>query len=113
MDSSPLLNTSPALQISQSPFKGEQKPLVLQYKQPGNELPHRWRCSPTWRCVTELFATGKNKAKKGKYVSAVAPLQNGEVLTDTTGKKWTLVKLLSRSTTELTYEGETANMSAL
>lgn len=64
--------------------------------------------------TVDLFAAGKNKAKKGKYVSAVEPLQDGEVLTDTTGRKWTLAKLLSQSTAELTYEGETkGNMSTL
>ncbi|XP_068433762.1 serine/threonine-protein kinase VRK3 isoform X2 [Clinocottus analis] len=47
---------------------------------------------------------GKNKAKKAKYASAVEPLQEGEEVTDTTGKKWRLVKLLSQSTTELLYE---------
>lgn len=44
---------------------------------------------------------------------AVEPLQDEEVLTDTTGKKWTPVKLLSQSTTELTYEGETKNICAI
>ena len=58
--------------------------------------------------TVDLFATGKNKAKKAKYVSTVAPLQDGEMLTDTTGKKWTPVRLLSQSPTELTYEGEMA-----
>ncbi|TKS70125.1 Ras-related protein [Collichthys lucidus] len=48
--------------------------------------------------------TGKSKAKKAKYVPAVEPLQEGEEVTDTTGKKWKLVKLLSQSTTELIYE---------
>ncbi|XP_068586390.1 serine/threonine-protein kinase VRK3 [Cebidichthys violaceus] len=51
-----------------------------------------------------LKATGKSKAKKAKHVSAVEPLQEGEEVTDTTGKKWRLVKLLSQSTTELIYE---------
>ncbi|XP_054469451.1 inactive serine/threonine-protein kinase VRK3 [Anoplopoma fimbria] len=49
-------------------------------------------------------ATGKSKAKKAKQASAVAPLQEGEEVTDTTGKKWRLVKLLSQNTTELIYE---------
>lgn len=39
-------------------------------------------------------------------MSTVEPLEEGEELTDTTGKKWTLGKLLSQSTTELIYEGE-------
>ncbi|XP_056268817.1 inactive serine/threonine-protein kinase VRK3 isoform X1 [Pseudoliparis swirei] len=51
-----------------------------------------------------LNATAKNKAKKAKHASAVEPLQEGEKVTDTTGKTWRLVKLLSQSTTELIYE---------
>lgn len=43
---------------------------------------------------------------------AVEPLQEGEEVTDTTGKKWKLVKLLSQSTTELIYEGETWYMTS-
>ncbi|XP_077374699.1 serine/threonine-protein kinase VRK3 isoform X2 [Festucalex cinctus] len=44
---------------------------------------------------------GQSKAKK---VVAVERLEDGEELTDTTGRKWTLVKLLSQSVTELVYE---------
>ncbi|KAK5873930.1 hypothetical protein PBY51_018925 [Eleginops maclovinus] len=47
---------------------------------------------------------GKNKSKKAKHASAVEPLQEGEEVTDTAGKKWKLVKLLSQNTTELLYE---------
>ncbi|KAM9860959.1 serine/threonine-protein kinase VRK3 isoform 2-T2 [Aulostomus maculatus] len=47
---------------------------------------------------------GKSKAKKAKHASAVEPLQEGEELTDTTGKKWILMKLLSQSATELIYQ---------
>uniref|UniRef100_A0A674MHF1 VRK serine/threonine kinase 3 n=1 Tax=Takifugu rubripes TaxID=31033 RepID=A0A674MHF1_TAKRU len=46
----------------------------------------------------------KGKAKKVKYAPAVAPLQEGEELSDTTGRRWTLVKLLSQSATEVIYE---------
>ncbi|XP_070763655.1 serine/threonine-protein kinase VRK3 [Enoplosus armatus] len=49
-------------------------------------------------------AAGKNKAKKAKHLPAVEPLQEGEEVTDTTGTKWKLVKLLSQSTTDLVYE---------
>lgn len=57
-----------------------------------------------------LFAfIGKSKSKKAKHASAVEPLQEGEEVTDTAGKKWKLVKLLSQSTTELLYEGETGS----
>lgn len=54
----------------------------------------------------------KTKAKKAKYVSAVEPLQEGEEVTDTTGKKWKLVKQLSCSPTELIYEGQTQCMTS-
>ncbi|XP_061622146.1 inactive serine/threonine-protein kinase VRK3 isoform X2 [Phyllopteryx taeniolatus] len=46
-------------------------------------------------------ARGQSKAKK---VPAVERLEDGKELTDTTGRKWTLVKLLSQSLTELVYE---------
>uniref|UniRef100_A0A671YKY3 VRK serine/threonine kinase 3 n=1 Tax=Sparus aurata TaxID=8175 RepID=A0A671YKY3_SPAAU len=49
-------------------------------------------------------ATAKSKAKKAKHVPAVEPLQEGEEVTDTAGKNWKLLKLLSQSTTELLYE---------
>ena len=57
-------------------------------------------------CFYECTFTGKSKAKKAKCAPAVEPLQEGEEVTDTTGKKWKLVKLLSQNTTELIYEGE-------
>lgn len=41
-------------------------------------------------------------------MSAVEPLQDGEEVTDMTGKKWKLVKLLSQTTTALIYKGETS-----
>lgn len=59
---------------------------------PASSLPSR---SP-------LKAMGKSK--KAKRAPAVEPLQEGEVVTDTTGKKWKLMKLLSQSWTELLYE---------
>lgn len=39
-------------------------------------------------------------------MSSVERLQEGEVVTDTTGKKWKLATVLSETTTELVYEGE-------
>lgn len=54
----------------------------------------------------ECALTGKGKAKRAKHSSAVEPLQDGEEVTDTTGQKWKLIKLLSQSTTELVYQGE-------
>ncbi|XP_041839758.1 inactive serine/threonine-protein kinase VRK3 isoform X2 [Melanotaenia boesemani] len=56
--------------------------------------------SPTTRSPLK----GRNKAKKTKHGPAVEPLQEGEEVADTTGKKWKLTKLLSQSTTELLYE---------
>lgn len=58
-------------------------------------------------------ATGKSKSKKAKLAPAVEPLQEDEEVTDTTGKKWKLVKLLSQSTTELIYKGKTVNTTSL
>ncbi|XP_034536397.1 inactive serine/threonine-protein kinase VRK3 [Notolabrus celidotus] len=49
-------------------------------------------------------AAGKSKAKKSKHALAVEPLQEGEEVTDTTGKKWKLGKPLNQSTTEIFYE---------
>ncbi|XP_049455178.1 inactive serine/threonine-protein kinase VRK3 [Epinephelus fuscoguttatus] len=49
-------------------------------------------------------ALGKGRAKKAKHAAAVEPLQEGEEVTDTTGKKWKLGTLLSQSTSELIYE---------
>ncbi|XP_077445321.1 serine/threonine-protein kinase VRK3 isoform X2 [Stigmatopora argus] len=41
---------------------------------------------------------------KGKKVPTLERLEDGEELMDTTGRKWTLVKLLSQSVVELVYE---------
>ncbi|XP_044204269.1 inactive serine/threonine-protein kinase VRK3 isoform X1 [Thunnus albacares] len=60
--------------------------------------------SPVSSPIARSPLKGKSKAKKAKYASAVEPLQEGEEVTDTTGKKWKLVKLLSQNTTELIYE---------
>ncbi|XP_026233909.1 inactive serine/threonine-protein kinase VRK3 isoform X2 [Anabas testudineus] len=54
--------------------------------------------------VSRSPGKGKNKAKKAKHSSAVEPIEEGEDMTDTTGKKWKLMKLLSQSTTEVIYE---------
>lgn len=45
----------------------------------------------------------KAKTKKHKRAFAVEPLQEGEELSDTTGRKWRLVKLLGQSEPELIY----------
>lgn len=47
---------------------------------------------------------GKNKAKKSKHALPVELLLEGDEVTDTTGRKWKLLKELSLSTTELIYE---------
>ncbi|XP_054627157.1 inactive serine/threonine-protein kinase VRK3 isoform X2 [Dunckerocampus dactyliophorus] len=44
------------------------------------------------------------KAKKAKHTAALEPLENGMEMTDMTGRKWTLVQLLSQSMTELMYQ---------
>ncbi|XP_045888426.1 inactive serine/threonine-protein kinase VRK3 isoform X2 [Micropterus dolomieu] len=60
--------------------------------------------SPVSSPISKSPFKGKSKAKKTKLWCAVEPLQEGEEVTDTTGKKWKLVKLLSQSVTELIYE---------
>lgn len=70
----------------------------------------------SFKCSIICFGcapTGKNKAKKAKHSSAVEPIEEGEDMTDTTGKKWKLMKLLSQSTTEVIYEGETVSDTSL
>ncbi|XP_029354545.1 serine/threonine-protein kinase VRK3 isoform X2 [Echeneis naucrates] len=51
-----------------------------------------------------LKSTGKSKAKKPRHGPPLEPLQEGEEVTDTTGKKWKLMKLLDQSKTEVIYE---------
>ncbi|KAM4593502.1 serine/threonine-protein kinase VRK3 isoform 1-T1 [Odontesthes bonariensis] len=51
-----------------------------------------------------LKATGRSKAKKSKHSTAVEPLQEGEEVTDKTGKKWKLTELLRQNTAELFYQ---------
>ncbi|XP_066569637.1 serine/threonine-protein kinase VRK3 isoform X1 [Amia ocellicauda] len=48
-------------------------------------------------------SAGKSKAKRARKACAIEPLQEGELLTDSGGKKWTLGKLLSQSDSELLY----------
>uniref|UniRef100_A0A8C7LQZ5 VRK serine/threonine kinase 3 n=1 Tax=Oncorhynchus kisutch TaxID=8019 RepID=A0A8C7LQZ5_ONCKI len=59
-------------------------------------------CIYACSCVSVV----KGKAKKAKRVCAVEPLQEGEELCDTTGRKWRLLKLLSQSDAEMFYGGE-------
>ncbi|KAG7278837.1 hypothetical protein CRUP_010400, partial [Coryphaenoides rupestris] len=49
------------------------------------------------------------KFKNAKRLSAVEPLEEGEELTDTAGRKWRLGKLLSQTTTDLIYEVFSSN----
>uniref|UniRef100_A0A3Q3ID03 Protein kinase domain-containing protein n=1 Tax=Monopterus albus TaxID=43700 RepID=A0A3Q3ID03_MONAL len=60
--------------------------------------------SPVSSPVSRSPSKGKSKAKKTKHASPVEPLHEGVEVTDTTGKKWKLMKLLSQSTTEVIYE---------
>lgn len=47
---------------------------------------------------------GKGKSKKTKVTPALEPLQEGTEVTDTAGKVWKLLRLLSHCTTEIIYE---------
>ncbi|XP_064869172.1 serine/threonine-protein kinase VRK3-like isoform X2 [Oncorhynchus nerka] len=71
--------------------------------------------SPGFSSLPRSPSTVKGKAKKAKRVCAVEPLQEGEELCDTTGRKWRLLKLLSQSDAEMFYgvqqNGQGANSS--
>ncbi|XP_061820105.1 serine/threonine-protein kinase VRK3 isoform X1 [Nerophis lumbriciformis] len=58
--------------------------------------------SPTSKSLSKGREHGK--AKKTKNTPALEPLEDGMEVTDTTGRKWTLQRLLSQSKTELMYE---------
>nr|XP_046201871.1 inactive serine/threonine-protein kinase VRK3-like [Oncorhynchus gorbuscha]XP_046201872.1 inactive serine/threonine-protein kinase VRK3-like [Oncorhynchus gorbuscha]XP_046201873.1 inactive serine/threonine-protein kinase VRK3-like [Oncorhynchus gorbuscha] len=68
-------------------------------KEPSVELASSPGSSPLPRSPS----TVKGKVKKAKRACAVEPLQEGEELCDTTGRKWRLVKLLSQSDAEMFY----------
>ncbi|XP_062327595.1 inactive serine/threonine-protein kinase VRK3 isoform X3 [Osmerus eperlanus] len=55
--------------------------------------------SPTLRSPAAV----KGKTKKAKRTCVVEPLQEGEELSDTTGRKWRLAKLLGQNEPELIY----------
>ncbi|KAL1007295.1 hypothetical protein UPYG_G00084640 [Umbra pygmaea] len=59
--------------------------------------------SPVSSPLPRSPSTVKGKVKKAKRVCVGEPLQEGEELCDTTGRKWRLVKLLSQSEAELFY----------
>uniref|UniRef100_A0A6Q2X964 Protein kinase domain-containing protein n=1 Tax=Esox lucius TaxID=8010 RepID=A0A6Q2X964_ESOLU len=86
---SPLLFPGPPPQVSPTLKQYPQKPVVISL----------------YLLLPCMFVV-KGKAKKVKRVCAVEPLQEGEELCDTTGRKWRLVSLLSQSEAELFYGGE-------
>ncbi|XP_075996168.1 serine/threonine-protein kinase VRK3 [Genypterus blacodes] len=55
------------------------------------------------------YASPKGKAKKAKRLFAVEPLEVGEEVTDTIGRKWKLEKLLGHHMTELLYKVDQAS----
>ncbi|KAJ8281156.1 hypothetical protein GJAV_G00064180 [Gymnothorax javanicus] len=54
-------------------------------------------------CSPKSPAAAKSRSKRMKHTPAVEPLAEGEQVTDTTGRKWKLLKLLSQSDTEIIY----------
>ncbi|XP_058485508.1 inactive serine/threonine-protein kinase VRK3 isoform X1 [Solea solea] len=58
---------------------------------------------PSSNSRSPLKASGKSKAKKAKNAT-VEPLQEGEEVTDTTGRKWTLTRLSNQTVTDVIYE---------
>lgn len=83
---------------------------VFLFKKKKKKIPyHHHHHHHYWLVILpSAVAASKSKAKRAKQMSSVEPLQDGEEVTDTTGKKWKLVKILSQTVTELIYEGETS-----
>ncbi|XP_019909303.1 inactive serine/threonine-protein kinase VRK3 isoform X1 [Esox lucius] len=77
-----------------------------------NEVPSVELACPIPSPLPRSPSTVKGKAKKVKRVCAVEPLQEGEELCDTTGRKWRLVSLLSQSEAELFYGVQQKELSA-
>lgn len=60
--------------------------------------------SPISSPITRSPLKGKSPAKKAKHAATVEPLEEGEEVTDTTGKKWKLIKLINQTPSEIIYE---------
>ncbi|KPP70836.1 hypothetical protein Z043_110298 [Scleropages formosus] len=58
------------------------------------------------------FIAAKGKAKKAKRVNSLEPLPESEQLSDTAGRKWILLELLSQNEAELVYAGEVVPLSS-
>ncbi|XP_077445313.1 serine/threonine-protein kinase VRK3 isoform X1 [Stigmatopora argus] len=89
---------------TQSVEEGERMP-----DEPQNSEESPLESSPLTVISPHPSATAKSPLKargqiKGKKVPTLERLEDGEELMDTTGRKWTLVKLLSQSVVELVYE---------
>lgn len=92
---------------SPRPVRGKSKlssPAVKQAVKETSTVESSSIASPPSSTVSRSPLKGRGKAKKAKHAPAVEPLQEGEEVTDTTGKKWKLMKLQSQSATELIYE---------
>ncbi|KAM8876858.1 serine/threonine-protein kinase VRK3 isoform 1-T1 [Synchiropus picturatus] len=60
--------------------------------------------SPKSRSSTQALTPSKGKGKKTKGGASVEPLCEGTELTDTSGKKWILLQVLSQRATEIYYK---------
>ncbi|XP_066569638.1 serine/threonine-protein kinase VRK3 isoform X2 [Amia ocellicauda] len=92
--------SSPVPVIHLSPLR---RTRLAASKVKGEEVVVSARASPSLTASPKSPSAGKSKAKRARKACAIEPLQEGELLTDSGGKKWTLGKLLSQSDSELLY----------
>ncbi|XP_024151324.1 inactive serine/threonine-protein kinase VRK3 isoform X1 [Oryzias melastigma] len=91
--------------ISSPPKRQAEEPPNLCDKGSGvTQEPAVDAASPVSSPITKSPFKGRSKTKRAKHTVAVEPLQDCEEVTDMTGKKWKLQKLLSQSAAELLYE---------
>ncbi|CAB1339376.1 unnamed protein product, partial [Coregonus sp. 'balchen'] len=94
---SPPVTASPKHAADQSPktvMSPRKRRAVTPKVEQIKEEPSVKLASPVSSPLPRSPSTVKGKAKKAKRACAVEPLQEGEELCDTTGRKWRLVKLL-------------------
>nr|XP_020516887.1 inactive serine/threonine-protein kinase VRK3 [Labrus bergylta]XP_020516892.1 inactive serine/threonine-protein kinase VRK3 [Labrus bergylta]XP_020516898.1 inactive serine/threonine-protein kinase VRK3 [Labrus bergylta] len=123
---STVVTTRPALQKTRNSlrlnkdvsftFKGVPLPMVPSTKPVAEDrveahtvtFQHKAEVEPTLKpspsTPTKSPRNGKSKAKKARHSFYVEPLNEGDEMTDTTGKKWKLGKLLTQNSTEIIYE---------
>uniref|UniRef100_A0A8C9V2A1 VRK serine/threonine kinase 3 n=1 Tax=Scleropages formosus TaxID=113540 RepID=A0A8C9V2A1_SCLFO len=90
------LVTAQSPEASSSPQKRKRGSLVVKQEEALSPL-------PSSSSSTRSPSAAKGKAKKAKRVNSLEPLPESEQLSDTAGRKWILLELLSQNEAELVY----------